>query len=137
LADADSLFVTVEGVSLHYKEALPGALSLVTAGASTQQAGSSSGSGSSSSAADGGVSGNGDPAAWRRRPTVLLLHGFNGSVFNWRDTMQAVADQTGCRWVWPERRNCEQSSSGGWVVWPWARVCKTFGEALRAAYLCV
>ena len=44
LADADSRFVTVDGVRLHYKEA-----------------------------------GDSRPG----RPTVILLHGLNGSTFSW------------------------------------------------------
>lgn len=44
LADADSRFVTVDGVRLHYKEA-----------------------------------GRSQPG----RPTVVLLHGLNGSTFSW------------------------------------------------------
>lgn len=44
LADADSKFVTVDGVCLHYKEA-----------------------------------GDSRPG----RPTVILLHGLNGSTFSW------------------------------------------------------
>lgn len=44
LADADSVFLTVDGVELHYKDYGPS-----------------------------------HPGA----PAVLLLHGFNGNVFNW------------------------------------------------------
>lgn len=71
LADADSEFAEVDGVSLHFKQCWP-----------------STGEGPASGASS---------AAQQQRPAVLLIHGFNGSVFNWRDTMQAVADETGCR----------------------------------------
>lgn len=30
-------------------------------------------------------------------PTILLIHGFNGSTFSWRANLDAVADATGCR----------------------------------------
>ncbi len=30
-------------------------------------------------------------------PAVLLIHGFNGSVFSWRSTMDPLADQV-CVW---------------------------------------
>jgi pimeloyl-ACP methyl ester carboxylesterase len=30
-------------------------------------------------------------------PTILLLHGFNGSTFSWRSNIDAIADATGCR----------------------------------------
>ncbi|KAG7667190.1 hypothetical protein Ndes2526B_g04304 [Nannochloris sp. 'desiccata'] len=31
------------------------------------------------------------------KPTILLLHGFNGSTFSWRANIDAIADATGCR----------------------------------------
>ena len=64
LADADSRFVEVDGVAVHYKEA-PGA----------------------------------NPSA----PTVMLIHGFNGSTFSWRNTLEEVAATTGCRAVTYDR----------------------------------
>lgn len=83
LADPDSSFVEVEGVALHYKAAHP--------------------CGSSSDSAGGSALASGRQAA-PARPTVLLVHGLNGSTFNWRATMQPLADATGCRygaWGWP------------------------------------
>lgn len=88
LADPDSKFVQVEGITLHYKEAWPSSSS------------SSNGSSGSSSGSAGGSTG-GSPLAREQQasalPTVLLVHGLNGSTFNWRATMQPLADATGCR----------------------------------------
>lgn len=70
IADRDGLFAEVDGVALHYKEAWPAApAATATATASISQ----------------------------QLPTVLLVHGFNGSTFSWRSTMQPLADATGCR----------------------------------------
>ena len=88
LADPDSKFVQVEGITLHYKEVWPSSSS------------SSNGSSGSSSGSAGGSTG-GSPLAREQQasalPTVLLVHGLNGSTFNWRATMQPLADATGCR----------------------------------------
>ena len=65
LADPDSKFVEVDGITIHYKECR-----------GTEPSGES-------------------PS----QPTVLLLHGFNGSVFNWRYAMAAVHAATGLRVV--------------------------------------
>ncbi|PRW50810.1 alpha beta-hydrolase [Chlorella sorokiniana] len=87
LADPDSLFVEVDGVSLHYKERWPA----VAAGpdAAGQPASSSTAGGSGGSREAAGQA--------AQRPVILLVHGFNGSVFNWRSMMQPLADTTGCR----------------------------------------
>ena len=98
LADPDSLFVAVDGVSLHYKERWPAG-----------QAAAGAAPASSSSSSGGGGGGGGQ--AGRQLPAILLVHGFNGSVFNWRTTMQPLADATGCRsaawapgaWGWWQR----------------------------------
>lgn len=87
LADPDSLFVEVDGVSLHYKECWPAAaVDAALPAASSATASSSNGSGDSGAA---------QQAA--QLPAILLVHGFNGSVFNWRSMMQPLADATGCR----------------------------------------
>jgi hypothetical protein len=67
VADRDGLFAEVDGVALHYKEAWPAAAAAAASSISQQL------------------------------PTVLLVHGFNGSTFSWRSTMQPLADATGCR----------------------------------------
>jgi pimeloyl-ACP methyl ester carboxylesterase len=33
----------------------------------------------------------------KNQPTILLIHGFNGSTFSWRANIDAIADATGCR----------------------------------------
>lgn len=63
LGDADSKFVTVFGVKMHYKEELPA----------------------------GGI----DPNV----PCIVLVHGFNASLFSWRATMKELAVRTGARIV--------------------------------------
>lgn len=86
LADPDSLFVEVDGVSLHYKMCWPAAaVDAALPAASSATAGSSNGSG------------GGAARQAAQLPAILLVHGFNGSVFNWRSTMQPLADATGCR----------------------------------------
>ncbi|KAL4447950.1 hypothetical protein ABPG75_005169 [Micractinium tetrahymenae] len=97
LADPDSRFVEVEGVTLHYKEAWPSSSSSGTNGNSNNGS-SDAGSGAAGSSATGSltlIQQQARPAA--ARPTVLLVHGLNGSTFNWRATMQPLADATGCR----------------------------------------
>lgn len=84
LADPDSLFAEVDGVSLHYKESWPAA---AATDAAVQAASSANGGGGSGEAAQRAA----------QLPTILLVHGFNGSVFNWRSVMQPLADATGCR----------------------------------------
>ncbi|KAL4425122.1 hypothetical protein ABPG77_008227 [Micractinium sp. CCAP 211/92] len=88
LADPDSRFVEVQGLTLHFKEAWPSS-------SSSHNGSSDSSGGSSRGAADGGFPAGEQQAA--ARPTVLLVHGLNGSTFNWRATMQPLADATGCR----------------------------------------
>lgn len=67
LADADSSFTEVDGVTLHYKD----------------------------------VGAQPYPA----QPVVLLLHGFNGSVFSWRNSLQPIAQagKQGCRVIAVDR----------------------------------
>ncbi len=89
LADPDSRFVEVQGLTLHFKEAWPSS-------SSSHNGSSDSSGGSSRGAADGGFPAGEQQAA--ARPTVLLVHGLNGSTFNWRATMQPLADATGCRY---------------------------------------
>lgn len=36
-------------------------------------------------------------ANFSTKPTILLIHGFNGSTFSWRANIDAIADATGCR----------------------------------------
>jgi hypothetical protein len=94
LADDDSLFVDVDGVTLHYKQAWPAAAAASTAAKPDSQAPAAA------PAAAAGAAGAGAApaaAAAAERPLLLLVHGFNGSVFSWRTTMQEVADATGCR----------------------------------------
>ncbi|KAG2487620.1 hypothetical protein HYH03_013759 [Edaphochlamys debaryana] len=91
LADPDSRFVTVRGVRLHYKVREP-------PGAGDRGFGSGFGSGSAaaSSSSEGAVA-IADPP-----PTLLLMHGLNGSTFNWRLVMGGLAAHVspgtgGCR----------------------------------------
>ncbi len=68
LADADSQFSTINNVKIHYK-------TWTMAEGEAQPLGRS-------------VAQRGDEEA----PAVLMLHGFNGSVFNWRLVAQEVAE---------------------------------------------
>jgi pimeloyl-ACP methyl ester carboxylesterase len=36
-------------------------------------------------------------ANYSSKPTILLIHGFNGSTFSWRANIDAIASATGCR----------------------------------------
>lgn len=88
LASADGRFVEVEGVALHYKEAwpsVPGDQSAAAAASSSLRDISGSSSGGTSTSTP------------QQPPAILLVHGFNGSTFSWRNTMQELADATGCR----------------------------------------
>ena len=97
LADPDSVFVSVEGVELHYKEALPAQTGMASSSSSSSGSSSSDGGNDAPAAAAAGGCGGcgGGPSA--QRPTLLLVHGLNGSTFNWRHTLQPLADATGCR----------------------------------------
>ncbi|KAI7841246.1 hypothetical protein COHA_005083 [Chlorella ohadii] len=87
LADPDSRFVDVNGVNLHYKECWPEAAVAATGPAASSTA-------TESSAAAGGSAAVQQAA---QLPAIVLVHGFNGSTFNWRSMMQPLADATGCR----------------------------------------
>ncbi len=89
LADPDSRFVDVDGVNLHYKECRPEAAVAATGPAASSTA-------TESSAAAGGGAAVQQAA---QLPAIVLVHGFNGSTFNWRSMMQPLADATGCRCV--------------------------------------
>lgn len=67
LAEDDSKWVDVEGIHIHYKERLPPKTSNTVANATAPPV------------------------------TVLLLHGFNGSTFNWRFALEPVSQATGAR----------------------------------------
>ena len=67
LADADSRFVEVNGLTVHYKEVIP---ALET--------------GASETGASETVDTN--------RPPLILLHGFGASLFTWREVMAPLAD---------------------------------------------
>lgn len=85
LADSDSCFAAIDGVSIHFKERV--------ADASEAPPSSSSGAASRSyvdavsgvrvtTALGGGIS-EAAAASTSGRTPLLLFHGFNGSTFNW------------------------------------------------------
>ena len=126
LAGPEGRFVRVDGVGLHYREALPGG-------------NGSSGSSSNDSSGSGG-SGGASSAVGSDRPAILLVHGFNGSTFSWRAQMQALADATGCR------RGAEGDAPSLWVAGDaaaepmhrrilccWCHHCPTLAAALVPA----
>lgn len=75
LVDDDGKFVVVNGMRIHYKEAMP-----------------------PRGAVGANENGHGSGAVGTDRfPCILLIHGFNASLFSWRATMEEVALKTGSR----------------------------------------
>lgn len=103
LADADSKFMRVNCIQLHYKDLTyyPGASSSRRSSNGSPPDVSSNGHASAT-----GLS-SGDAAAGSAQPqpqeplTLLFLHGFNGWVFNWRMAMPGVGNMVAelGRWV--------------------------------------
>ncbi len=85
LADADSRFINVFGLKVHYKEVWPSGLS--NGGRSPDPDGSCSSGSSETDSCDQYGTG------------ILLVHGFGGGVFAWRHVMEALALQCQCRVV--------------------------------------
>ncbi|KAF6249054.1 hypothetical protein COO60DRAFT_1004676 [Scenedesmus sp. NREL 46B-D3] len=126
LADPDSRFVTVQGITVHYKEAWP---EKGCAAAAAVAADGSNADGSSAAHPEGSAGSSKQAAAWilPESPTaaeeaetvaaaaktlqgavlsaagedvaVVLVHGFGGGTFAWRHVLQPLATAAGVRVV--------------------------------------
>jgi pimeloyl-ACP methyl ester carboxylesterase len=118
LADPDSQFVTIQGVTVHYKEAWPetvstaaladangGAAAAAEAGSSTQAAAAAawmmpaSFATENNAAAAAGVVQDPEQTAAAEGCAIVLVHGFGGGTFAWRQVLQPLATAAGMRVV--------------------------------------
>lgn len=84
LADPDSKFVQVNGVTVHYKDRHGGA------SASGSSTGRNGGAGNAAMS-DGDGQADSSAEGHEDELVLLLLHGFNGSTFSWRYVMDELA----------------------------------------------
>jgi hypothetical protein len=139
LADADSKFMRVNGIQLHYKDITfyPGASSSSN-GSTANGTSASSSTGSSGQVSDNGhapaAAPNGSDAAavtggavsQPQEPlTLLFIHGFNGWVFNWRMAMPGIGNMVAelGRWVGEESRWRAGLQQLAWPHWSHTSCC--------------
>jgi hypothetical protein len=84
LADPDSRFLNVDGVELHFKDHLYLPEHFASDTLNPRSA--------ASTAAAAAAAAGGPPAAGGEPLVVVLLHGFNGSTFSFRDTKPGVGE---------------------------------------------